>query len=238
MTSSLSASAAAACCKTSTSNPLPPAAPHPSSSSRRKLLVLSAAAAAGVIGLQVGAGGQAKALGGSRPPPPSTPYSQSQQLFGLDDKGRIRACPSTNPGCVSTNPTVGASCSLASPLIIPANTPKDKAAASLRAAILKTQRNAVIKVDEETAYGHYIQAEVDGGFSSRDVMEFLLKEQQQEGLEMLAAYRCVATKVTFVYPFTTAVGDSKGQIQRIAAVSQELGWDAPDLLNAAATDAT
>jgi hypothetical protein len=39
----------------------------------------------------------------------------------------------------------------------------------------------------------------------------------------------MATKVTFVYPFTTAVGDSKGQKQRIAAISQELGWYAPDI---------
>jgi hypothetical protein len=28
--------------------------------------------------------------------------------------------------------------------------------------------------------------------------------------------------VTFVYPCTTAVGDSKGQKQRIAAIAQEL----------------
>uniref|UniRef100_A0A0E0JD11 Thylakoid lumenal 17.9 kDa protein, chloroplastic n=1 Tax=Oryza punctata TaxID=4537 RepID=A0A0E0JD11_ORYPU len=209
-------------------------------SSRRRLLFFSAeaAAAAATSGLIQTPGGEAYPFAGAnvkkaQPQPPSTPYSQSQsqQQFGLDAKGRIRACPSTNPGCVSTNPTVGASCSLASPLIVPANTPTDKAAASLREAILKTQRNAVIKADEETAYGHYIRAEVDGG---RDVMEFLLKESGQS--QVVAAYRCVATKVIFVYPFTTAVGDSRGQSQRIAAVSQELGWYAPDLLNAATAD--
>jgi hypothetical protein len=45
----------------------------------------------------------------------------------------------------------------------------------------------------------------------------------------VVAYRCLATKVTFVYPFTTAVGDSRGQKQRLAAIFQELGWYAPDI---------
>ncbi|KAM3346898.1 hypothetical protein ACQJBY_021092 [Aegilops geniculata] len=71
--------------------------------------------------------------------------------------------------------------------------------------------------------GQYIQAEVDGGFG-RDVMEFLVKKDAG-----VVAYRCVATKVTFVYPFTTAIGDSRGQEQRVAAVAQELGWYAPDI---------
>ncbi|BAD45508.1 unknown protein [Oryza sativa Japonica Group] len=250
MTSSLSSStaSAAACCKSRSRNPPPAPAPHTSTarvvrSSRRRLLLVffsAEAAAAATSGLIQTPCGQAYPFAGTnvkKPQPPSTPYSQSQsqQQFGLDAKGRIRACPSTNPGCVSTNPTVGASCSLASPLIVPANTPTDKAAASLREAILKTQRNAVIKADEETAYGHYIQAEVDGG-AGRDVMEFLLKESQSQSQEVVAAYRCVATKVIFVYPFTTAVGDSRGQSQRIAAVAQELGWYAPDLLNAATAD--
>uniref|UniRef100_J3KVL0 Uncharacterized protein n=1 Tax=Oryza brachyantha TaxID=4533 RepID=J3KVL0_ORYBR len=124
MTSSLSSAAAAACCKrgggSSSSNPPPPPVARVISSSRRKVVLLLSAAA--VVPAGAGAG-QA-----------STPYSQSQsqQQFGLDAKGRIRACPSTNPGCVSTNPTVGASCSLASPLIVPANTNTmpDKAAAA------------------------------------------------------------------------------------------------------------
>lgn len=64
---------------------------------------------------------------------------------------------------------------------------------------------------------------MDGGVG-RDVMEFLVKKDAG-----VVAYRCMATKVTFVYPFTTAVGDSKGQKQRIAAISQELGWYAPDI---------
>lgn len=94
---------------------------------------------------------------------------------------------------------------------------------SLRQAIEKTQRNVEFKVDEDTPYGHYIEAEMDGGVG-RDVMEFLVKKDAG-----VVAYRCMATKVTFVYPFTTAVGDSKGQKQRIAAISQELGWYAPDI---------
>ncbi|KAF0901171.1 hypothetical protein E2562_038185 [Oryza meyeriana var. granulata] len=247
MTSSLSSTAAAASsssssCKSGTrTGSNPPPAPHTSSrvvlttSSRRKLLFFSSTAA--TTGLILSPAGQANPFAGANVKPPSTPYSQSQQQFGLDARGRIRPCPSTNPGCVSTNPTVGASCSLASPLVIPTNTSTlpDKAA-SLRQAILKTQRNAVIKADEETAYGRYIQAEVDGGLltltagGARDVMEFLLKEDQEQ--QVVVAYRCVATRVTFVYPFTTAVGDSKGQTQRIAAVFQDLGWYAPDLLNA------
>uniref|UniRef100_R7WE74 Thylakoid lumenal 17.9 kDa protein, chloroplastic n=1 Tax=Aegilops tauschii TaxID=37682 RepID=R7WE74_AEGTA len=136
---------------------------------------------------------------------------------------KIRTCPSTNPGCVCTNPTVGASSSVASPLIIPESTSADAAAQMLRQAILKTQKNVSFNVDQQTPHGQYIQAEVDGGFG-RDVMEFLVKKDAG-----VVAYRCVATKVTFVYPFTTAIGDSRGQEQRVAAVAQELGWYAPDI---------
>ncbi|EMS48360.1 hypothetical protein TRIUR3_06281 [Triticum urartu] len=155
--------------------------------------------------------------------PFSTPYSQSRTLqLGLDTKGKIRTCPSTNPGCVCTNPTVGASSSVASPLIIPESTSADAAAQLLRQAILKTQKNVSFNIDQQTPHGHYIQAEVDGGFG-RDVMEFLVKKDAG-----VVAYRCVATKVTFVYPFTTAIGDSRGQEQRVAAVAQELGWPPSD----------
>lgn len=156
--------------------------------------------------------------------PFSTPYSQSRTLqLGLDTNGKIRTCPSTNPGCVCTNPTVGASSSVASPLIIPESTSADAAAQLLRQAIVKTQKNVSFNVDQQTPHGQYIQAEVNGGFG-RDVMEFLVKKDAG-----VVAYRCVATKVTFVYPFTTAVGDSRGQEQRVAAVAQELGWYAPDI---------
>ena len=72
---------------------------------------------------------------------------------------------------------------------------------------------------------------MDGGVG-RDVMEFLVK-----GDAGVVAYRCMATKVTFVYPFTTAVGDSKGQKQRVAAVAQELGWYAPDIQSSMDSDA-
>uniref|UniRef100_A0A0A9DNT8 Thylakoid lumenal 17.9 kDa protein, chloroplastic n=1 Tax=Arundo donax TaxID=35708 RepID=A0A0A9DNT8_ARUDO len=172
-----------------------------------------------------------------RPPPSlqgnpfsSTPYAQSQKLqFGLDKLGKIRPCPSTNPGCVSTNP-MGSTSSFASPLLIPESSAGDKAVVSLRQAIEKTQRNVSFKVDQDTPYGHYIEAEMDGGVG-RDVMEFLVKKEAG-----VVAYRCLATKVTFVYPFTTAVGDSKGQKQRIADISQELGWYAPDIQSSMDSD--
>lgn len=72
----------------------------------------------------------------------------------------------------------------------------------------------------KTIPGQYLQAEVDGGFNARDVVEFLVKED-------LAAYRCMATKVTYIYPFTTALGDSKGQEERMKKIIDELGWYAP-----------
>jgi hypothetical protein len=37
----------------------------------------------------------------------------------------------------------------------------------------------------------------------------------------------MATKVTYVYPFTTAFGDSKGQEERMKKILNELGWYAP-----------
>jgi len=68
--------------------------------------------------------------------------------------------------------------------------------------------------------GRYVEAEVEGGGFSRDVMEFLVKQD-------VVAYRCMATKVTFVYPFTTAFGDSKGQEERLKKLIDQLGWYAP-----------
>lgn len=53
-------------------------------------------------------------------------------------------------------------------------------------------------------------------------MEFLVKGD-------VVTYRCMATKVTFVYPFTTAFGDSKGQQERMKKIVEELGWYAPSL---------
>lgn len=68
--------------------------------------------------------------------------------------------------------------------------------------------------------GQYLQAEVDDGGYGRDVLEFLVKGD-------VVAYRSMATKVTYVYPFTTAFGDSKGQEERIKKIVDELGWYAP-----------
>ena len=67
--------------------------------------------------------------------------------------------------------------------------------------------------------GQYLQAEVEEGFG-RDVMEFLIKRD-------VVAYRSMATKVTYIYPFTTALGDSKGQTERMNKIMEELGCYAP-----------
>ena len=67
--------------------------------------------------------------------------------------------------------------------------------------------------------GKYLQAEVDGGFDP-DVLEFLVRGD-------VVAYRSMTTKVTYVYPFTTAFGDSKGQEERMKKILNELGWYAP-----------
>ncbi|KAM7480159.1 hypothetical protein LguiA_028372 [Lonicera macranthoides] len=148
--------------------------------------------------------------------PPTTPFSQSRDLpTGLDDNGKIRPCPSINPGCVSSNPK---SSSFAFPWTIPDNSLQN-AIQQLQQAILETQKNAKILMVEDTKDGQYLQAEVDGGFG-RDVLEFLVKGD-------VVAYRSMATKVTYVYPFTTALGDSKGQEERMKKIVDQLGWYAP-----------
>ncbi|XP_021905568.1 thylakoid lumenal 17.9 kDa protein, chloroplastic [Carica papaya] len=153
----------------------------------------------------------------SPPLPPTTPFAQSKFLqLGLED-GKIRPCPSVNPSCISTNPK---SSSFAFPWRIPENA-TDDTIQKLREAILKTQKNAKIKVVEDTPYGKYLEAEVDGGFG-RDIMEFLVKGD-------VVSYRCMASKVTYVYPFTTALGDSKGQEERMKKIVDQLGWYAPSL---------
>ncbi|XP_078447456.1 thylakoid lumenal 17.9 kDa protein, chloroplast [Wolffia australiana] len=147
---------------------------------------------------------------------PTTPFSQSRDLkLGLED-GKIRPCPSVNPSCVSTNPK---SSSFAFPLIIPSDSSSDDALKALKIAIVGTQKNVKFQDVEETPSGQYLQAEVDGGFG-RDVMEFLVKGD-------VVAYRCMATKVTYVYPFTTAFGDSKGQEERVDKIVEQLGWYSP-----------
>ncbi|KAK8938409.1 hypothetical protein KSP39_PZI011225 [Platanthera zijinensis] len=146
---------------------------------------------------------------------PPTPYTQSQTLNrGLED-GRIRPCPSANPGCVSTNPK---SSSFSFPLVIPEDS-LENAVQKLRDAIVRTQRNVRFEVDEDTPSGRFLLVEVDGGFG-RDVMEFLVKGD-------IVAYRSMATKVTYIYPFTTALGDLKGQEERINKIKAELGWSSP-----------
>ncbi|KAB1217472.1 Thylakoid lumenal 17.9 kDa protein, chloroplastic [Morella rubra] len=155
--------------------------------------------------------------------PSTTPFSQSKNLqIGLEN-GKIRPCPSANPGCVSTNPK---SSSFAFPWRIPEST-LDNAIQKLQEAILRTQKNANIQVVEDTPNalivrmrtGQYLQAEVDGGFG-RDVLEFLVKGD-------VVTYRSMATKVTYVYPFTTALGNSKGQEERMKKIIDQLGWYAP-----------
>ncbi|KAG7012320.1 Thylakoid lumenal 17.9 kDa protein, chloroplastic, partial [Cucurbita argyrosperma subsp. argyrosperma] len=151
----------------------------------------------------------------SSPLSPTTPFSQSKDLpIGLEN-GKIRPCPSTNPSCVSTNPK---SSSFAFPLSIPESytgNPIQK----LQEVILETQRNAKIQMVEDTPYGQYMEAEVDGNFG-RDVIEFLVRGD-------VAAYRIMAAKVTYVYPFTTALGDSKGQEERMKKIIEELDWYSP-----------
>ncbi|KAL3748011.1 hypothetical protein ACJRO7_009264 [Eucalyptus globulus] len=147
---------------------------------------------------------------------PTTPFSQSKDLpLGLQDDGKIRPCPSVNPGCISSNPK---SSSFAFPWSIPESSSGDPLL-KLKEAILQTQKNPTFVLIEDTPYGQYLQAEVDGGFG-RDVLEFLVRGD-------VVAYRCMAAKVTYVYPFTTALGDSKGQEERLKNIADQLGWYAP-----------
>ncbi|XP_010448501.1 PREDICTED: thylakoid lumenal 17.9 kDa protein, chloroplastic-like [Camelina sativa] len=149
--------------------------------------------------------------------PLTTPFTQSKFVQTGLLNGKIRPCPSTNPGCVSTNPT---SSSFSFPLPIPETDKQQDPIQKLKDAIVSTQKNPKFMVLEDTPYGRYLVAEVEGGGFSRDVMEFLVKED-------VVAYRCMATKVTFVYPFTTAFGDSKGQEERMKKLIDQLGWYAP-----------
>ncbi|XP_057804845.1 thylakoid lumenal 17.9 kDa protein, chloroplastic [Salvia miltiorrhiza] len=147
----------------------------------------------------------------------TTPFSQAQNLPTGLENGKIRPCPSINPGCVSSNPK---SSSFSFPWRIEGYSSSGAAIQQLQDAILKTQKNAKIQLVEDTPTGQYLQAEVDGGFGGRDVMEFLVNAD-------VVSYRAMATKVTYVYPFTTALGDSKGQEARLQQIIDELGWYAP-----------
>ncbi|KAK9042152.1 hypothetical protein V6N11_017231 [Hibiscus sabdariffa] len=154
-------------------------------------------------------------LSSPQAPPTTTPFTESKFLqLGLEDgcDRKIRPCPSTNPGCISTN---AKSSSFAFPWIIPESS-KENAVQELQEAILKTQKNPKIVVVEDTPNGKYMQVEVDGRFGP-DVMEFLVKGD-------VVTYRSMAMKVTYIYPFTTAIGDSKGQEERLKKIIDQLGW--------------
>lgn len=84
---------------------------------------------------------------------------------------------------------------------------------------MKTQKNAKIVVLEDSPSGQYLQAEVDGSLD-RDILEFLVKRD-------VVTYRCLARKVIYVYPFTTAFGNSKIQEERLNKIVNELGWYVP-----------
>ncbi|XP_062115931.1 thylakoid lumenal 17.9 kDa protein, chloroplastic [Humulus lupulus] len=149
-------------------------------------------------------------------PSPTTPFSQSKTLKVGIENGKIRPCPSINPGCISSNPK---SSSFAFPWRIPENF-SDNPIQRLQEAILKTQGNTKVLAMEDTPDGQYLLAEVDGSFNTRDLLEFLVKGD-------VVAYRAMAKKVTYVYPFTTALGDSRGQEERVKRIIDELGWYAP-----------
>jgi hypothetical protein len=57
--------------------------------------------------------------------------------------------------------------------------------------------------------GKYLQAEVDGKFD-RDILEFLVKGD-------VVAYRCMAAKVTYVYPFHYCIWRFKGSRRKAQA---------------------
>lgn len=84
---------------------------------------------------------------------------------------------------------------------------------------MKTQKNPKIVMVEDSPSGQYLQAEVDGELG-RDVMEFLVKRD-------VVTYRSLARKVVYVYPFTTAFGNSKSQEERLNRIVNELGWFVP-----------
>ncbi|KAK8969967.1 hypothetical protein KSP40_PGU011788 [Platanthera guangdongensis] len=149
---------------------------------------------------------------------PKTPYTQVHKQSNVRQRIRIRPCPSTNPGCVSTNPK---SSSFSFPLVIPEDS-LENAVQKLGDAIVRTQRNVRFEVDEDTPSGRFLLVEVDGGFG-RDVIEFLVTGD-------IVAYRSMATMVTYIYPFTTTLGDSKGQEERINKIKAELGWSSPSFV--------
>ncbi|KAL3631678.1 hypothetical protein CASFOL_024662 [Castilleja foliolosa] len=131
--------------------------------------------------------------------------------------GKIRPCPSINPGCVLSNHR---SSSFAFPWRILGYSSNSNAIQQLQDALVKTQKNVKIQpVDDDTPLCKYLKAEMVGGFG-QDVVEFLVNGD-------VVSFRDMATKVTFVYPFTTAFGDSKGQEERVKMIVNELGWYAP-----------
>ncbi|XP_020548457.1 thylakoid lumenal 17.9 kDa protein, chloroplastic isoform X2 [Sesamum indicum] len=77
----------------------------------------------------------------------TTPFSQAQNLPSGLENGKIRPCPSINPGCISSNPK---SSNFAFPWRILGYSSNSAAIQQLQDALLKTQKNVKIQLVEDT----------------------------------------------------------------------------------------
>ncbi|KAK9803575.1 hypothetical protein WJX72_001424 [[Myrmecia] bisecta] len=182
--------------------------------SRRKLLSVGLAASSVSLAFD-----QSPARAGN-------PYEEGKAPEYGPKNGRIRACPNSNPNCVSTAST--------SQLYGPAwRTSEPDASASakvLEDAVLDVCPGGQLVAAQSLADGEYRAFSVPSLFG-QDIVEFLIRQAapshrrepgDQNGL--LVTYRSSAGSVKYIWPLQAAVSDFGAQRKRLKQIRQNLGW--------------
>lgn len=132
------------------------------------------------------------------------------------------ACAAVNPNCVGTNSRN------------PENyAPVWQAPAALSSAALAADRlatvastslpNAAYQAREDAESSAYLRFECDGPWA-RDVVEFVIRDPEEDGQGPIVAYRSINGVVKYQYPLQTARRDGGAQRARMDALRDALGW--------------
>lgn len=156
-----------------------------------------------------------------------SPYAEVLPEVGLLN-GRLRPCSSTF-NCVST--ASKSADQYAGPWSVPAGVEDATAAAGLLVSTLRTLYTAEVVASEALPGGQaYRRVEIQGKYSTPDVVEFLVKPSASMGDpnkrdgQLIVTFRSCAGGVKFVYPFMTPLSDGGLQPQRLNALREKLGW--------------
>lgn len=83
--------------------------------------------------------------------------------------------------------------------------------------------NAAYQAREDAESSAYLRFECDGPWA-RDVVEFVIRDPEEDGQGPIVAYRSINGVVKYQYPLQTARRDGGAQRARMDALRDALGW--------------